>query len=74
MEFCLKEFKTLEPNFLTTSVRAITDPKLFWSFHMLFAEVIVTFCLLCLFLYRSFECEMKIKVWYLYLKMHLYFI
>lgn len=26
------------------------------------------FCLLCLFLYRSSECEMKIKVWYIYLK------
>lgn len=35
---------------------------------MLFAEVIVIFffCLHCLFLYRTFECEMKIKVWYIH--------
>lgn len=24
------------------------------------------FCLHCLFLYRTFECEMKIKVWYIH--------
>ncbi|EDK98445.1 mCG1038247 [Mus musculus] len=45
---------------------------------MLFAGVIVIFlfvflgflfvcfCLHCLFLYRTFECEMKIKVWYIH--------
>lgn len=26
----------------------------------------VCFCLHCLFLYRTFECEMKIKVWYIH--------
>lgn len=40
---------------------------------MLFAEVIVIFLPALPLLYRSFECEMKIKVWYIYLNIHLFY-
>lgn len=74
MEFYLKETKILEPN-SHYIYKGCCIHKTVLKCHMLFAKVIVIFfCLPCLFLYRSFECEMKIKVWYIYLKIYLYFI